>query len=397
MSLGRFVLLALVSTGGCDSSPGSGSHHDLSANQEQDLAVGDGASKDGSFTDGPVVTVDSGVSGINSYTALSLPGAEIFTLKLDHTLGQVTVTDLTTPFTLSGTFETLASGFLRFFLYDVCTGAGCTPQAAGSFTFPGDKTATALPLVAHSLEAPGAFILFIPSDSGGAIVGGQSSACVAGMDTTYNAVPLGADSATVVVLSLSGVSTVDPTLTLYPLDSDAGAPQSPAPSPGPCSNSVTAIGRDGGASEDGGASLLSSGGTGVVALAISDQGAALGLKQTAITLSELTNNRTFRGLLIGNDTNPVSLAFGAFTAGQPASGVITPILDVDANTLDTSNQAIVHITSIQNGLVTGDIASTPNAVHFQGGGLQVGSSNLMFLTGSDGTGGSQELILISNP
>ncbi len=374
----------------CDSGSSTGGH-DLSASV--DMAVGDARSRndDAAVT----VTVDSGVSGVYHYQGTTPQVGVTFTFTLDHSASTIvaTNTDPGTAFTLSGTFESLASGFLKTSFTAGCDGVGCTPSASNVVTTFG-STIT-FPENGHALEAPGYLLVLDLDDANVQLAAVGSDSCSPGMFATYNAVDIvPSDENALELATLSGsAAAVTASGDSYALDTDGGMSFNQT---GPCSGGVITF-QSGAA--DGGVSVFESGSSGVIFVSNpsgNSNTAQLALKRSAITLTDLENH-TYSAFTF----QPMSTVaqYGTLTLGSAPSGQGKLFLDPDSNSVDPNgnNWAIINFDTVVNGLLTGVQTSGNQTAALEGAVLQAGGVNiLIFNVGVPGGQVSATTVAISH-
>jgi hypothetical protein len=383
------VLLILVAA--CDSS-NSKSENDLSA--AMDMAMSSG--KDAAVDSGAVVTVDSGVTMSYTYNAIDGDGA-FHVVTVDHGKGTVKSIDTTNAYTLAGTFETLASGYLKVTFNAGCNGAACTPTVSSSVNGPGG--AVALPTGAHGIEAPGALVVFLGDSLMGGAVGTIASDCSTDAFGTYVGqnvnTPQGSNLFTDFAYSqttLSGTATnVTASNEIFPLTADGGVTP---PSTGTCSAGVVSFPGAGGNT---GATVLESGSNGVVLVDNSSGGGnvlAVGLKHSALTLADL-ENQSYSGYNFITMSNSGGVEYASLVFGNSAAGNGRPFADPDANTIDPdpSHAAVVTLTGIDNGVISGTLSGSTTGT-LRGAGIKAGGRTILVLTGDLNGDGTQILTVV---
>jgi hypothetical protein len=379
------AMTAITLACGCDSS--SSSEHDLAVPSDMAMRrVGD--AMDASV----VLTVDGGVTGSYQYLGSAPQAGVDLNVTIDHDANRITVGN--SDFTITGPFQTLASGFLKVVFTDGCNGAGCAP-APGTLQILGSTVA--LPEAAHVMESPGVLAVVIIDQQGVPIIGVAKTDCATAMLGNYNLIdlaPVAMDAWAQVTLGGSA-STVTASGDEFALNGDAGTDISAS---GTCMSGVIQFG--GGASMAGGESVYQSGGNGV--LFVSSPGdtvslASVGLLQSSIALSDLQNKRY---LALSFDVTGTSApVYGAMQIGSSNTAVMKPFLDADSDTVDVngSDWSSFSFESIASGLITANLTLGTSTSASQGAALKVGSVNVMTMTsGIPMSRGSTTTILVQH-
>jgi hypothetical protein len=366
------AMTAVLLTCGCDSS--SSGVEDLAV--PSDMAM---RHKSDAMDASVVLTVDGGVTGSYQYLGSAPEAGVDLTVTIDHDTNRITVgsADPSSAFTISGPFQTLASGFLKITFTDGCNGAGCVP-APGTLSILGSTVA--LPEAAHAMESPGVLAVVLIDQQALPIVGVAQTDCGTAMLGSYNLIdllPVSTDAWAQVTLGGSATN-VTAASNEFALNGDAGTASSAS---GPCASGVIQFG--GGAGMTGGQSIYQSGGSGV--LFVSSPGdpvslASFGLMQSAIALSDLDNKRY---LTLSFDVTGVSApVYGAMQIGPSSTGVMKPFADPDSDTVDVdgSDWSTFSLEGMASGLITASLTVDTQTWAAQGAALQVGNVNVMAMT-----------------
>ena len=378
----------------CDSSTGN-NHDDLSVPDDLSMHASDGGDS------GVVVTVDAGITGSFTYNVTDKAGS-FQVITIDHGKNTIKGINTTASYTLAGTFETLASGYLKITFNAGCNGASCTPSTSTTaVTLPGGNSIP-IPTSAHGIEAPGAFLMILGDDLMGGVLGVGASDCTTDMLGDYTIIdvvqPADLNLLTDVAFEEStiGGTAAAPTVTgtIFPLTADGGT--FPI-STGTCSAGVmTFTGNPAGDTH-----VLESGAVGLTVTrtptANSDALLSLGFKHSAITLAELESH-SYSGYTIISATNS-GVSYSSLVFGASAVGAGHAFADPDANALDPdpAHGATITLDGIDgNGLISATLSGSVTGV-MRGAAIAAGGHNVLALEGALGGDGTQiiDLVMVS--